>query len=95
MKRLFLVLALLTLTACGVPLTGDPIADCLNARNQVIQAENAASIANGLLVAAIAADRSEDVIDALQAGVAGAQSNLLSAHASVLRNCAPITPPAS
>ena len=79
--RLLLILALLILSACAT-LTGDPVADCLAARNQALQAQGFATAA-----AAIAAADPDNTHLAAAAGAA--QANLASSQALVVALCIP------
>ncbi len=89
MRKTLGLLALLSLTACAVPLTGDQAADCLNARNQVIQDQGYVSAANSALAVATASGQSDSRIATLQALAAVAQTNLDDAKALAADLCTP------
>lgn len=73
MLKIISALAVLSLVACA-QLTGDPIADCLAARNQVLQAQGIATA-----TAAIAASNPQS--ERMQLAAQLAQANLASAVA--------------
>jgi hypothetical protein len=89
MKPILACLALLAVTACAVPLTGDQAQDCLNARNGVIRAQNLLTGANGALTTAIALDKPDNIIAALSAGVTAAQTAVDTATAQAIDLCRP------
>ena len=87
--RYLATIALLAMTACAPPLTGDALADCLAARNQTIQMQNGVSIAEGVLLAAVTAEASASTIARAQQAVTFAHSYLATAQAREATLCAP------
>lgn len=89
MKPLILT-ALLALSACGAALTGNGPVDCLAARNQVIQLQNAVSGAASALSVAVAADADAKAIKALQVALDTLKSTQSNAEAMALSLCTPV-----